>query len=102
MLQFMVNGERHTLDIDPETPLLWVLRERLNLAGTKYVIPYRIVFCLADIGASGPVGQQTASKTSDLRMQSGQPARGKSPPGLETPPPNRNCPASCFAGKGIS
>ena len=36
MLQLTVNGERHTLDIDPETPLLWVLRERLNLAGTKY------------------------------------------------------------------
>ena len=36
MLQLTVNGERHTLDIDPETPLLWVLRERLNLAGAKY------------------------------------------------------------------
>jgi isoquinoline 1-oxidoreductase subunit alpha len=31
-----VNGERHRIDADPTTPLLWVLRDRLNLTGTKY------------------------------------------------------------------
>ena len=31
-----VNGERVTVDVDPETPLLWVLRETLGLTGTKY------------------------------------------------------------------
>lgn len=31
-----VNGEPHELDVDPETPLLWVLRDRLGLTGTKY------------------------------------------------------------------
>ena len=36
MLHLQVNGERHALDIDPDTPLLWALRDHLNLQGTKY------------------------------------------------------------------
>jgi aerobic-type carbon monoxide dehydrogenase small subunit (CoxS/CutS family) len=31
-----VNGERHFVDVDPATPLLWVLRDHLGLTGTKY------------------------------------------------------------------
>ena len=31
-----VNGKRHQVDAEPETPLLWVLREQLGLTGTKY------------------------------------------------------------------
>ena len=31
-----VNGTTHQLDVDPDTPLLWVLRDNLNLTGTKY------------------------------------------------------------------
>jgi isoquinoline 1-oxidoreductase beta subunit len=31
-----VNGKRHTIDVDPDTPLLWVLRDTLGLTGTKY------------------------------------------------------------------
>ncbi len=31
-----VNGTRHTVDADPEMPLLWVLRDLLDLPGTKY------------------------------------------------------------------
>ena len=31
-----VNGTEHTLDLEPDMPLLWVLREALNLTGTKY------------------------------------------------------------------
>jgi isoquinoline 1-oxidoreductase alpha subunit len=36
MVALMVNGQRHALDIEPETPLLWVLRDELGLTGTKY------------------------------------------------------------------
>ncbi len=36
MIKLRVNGIDHELDIDPETPLLWVLRDTLNLTGTKY------------------------------------------------------------------
>lgn len=31
-----INGKNHTLDIDPNTPVLWVLRDHLNLVGTKF------------------------------------------------------------------
>jgi isoquinoline 1-oxidoreductase alpha subunit len=31
-----VNGSDKTVDVDPSTPLLWVLREELKLTGTKY------------------------------------------------------------------
>ena len=36
MLSINVNGSVYKLRIDPETPLLWVLREQLGLIGTKY------------------------------------------------------------------
>jgi|TARA_B110000438_G_C15792814_1_gene641505 isoquinoline 1-oxidoreductase alpha subunit len=35
-VKFRVNGQEHTVDVDPETPLLWVLRDNLGLTGTKY------------------------------------------------------------------
>jgi aerobic-type carbon monoxide dehydrogenase small subunit (CoxS/CutS family) len=35
-LTLNVNGAIHELDVDPETPLLWVLRDELGLTGTKY------------------------------------------------------------------
>jgi isoquinoline 1-oxidoreductase alpha subunit len=31
-----VNGEQHQVDVDPKTPVLWVLREHLGLLGTKF------------------------------------------------------------------
>lgn len=36
MLTVTVNGRRHDIDIEPDTPLLWVLRDQLALNGTKY------------------------------------------------------------------
>lgn len=36
MITLKVNGKVHTLDIDGDIPLLWVLREQLGLTGTKY------------------------------------------------------------------
>ena len=32
----IVNGNAYTVDLEPETPLLWVLRDSLKLTGTKY------------------------------------------------------------------
>jgi isoquinoline 1-oxidoreductase alpha subunit len=34
--QVRVNGEAHAVDVDPDTPLLWVLRDSLGLTGTKF------------------------------------------------------------------
>ena len=36
MLDLNVNGQDHSLDLDPQMPLLWVLRDHLALTGTKY------------------------------------------------------------------
>lgn len=36
MVKLNVNGKAVTVDADPSTPLLWVLREQLELTGTKY------------------------------------------------------------------
>jgi isoquinoline 1-oxidoreductase alpha subunit len=36
MLQLNVNGKTCKLDVDPDTPLLWALRDTLHLTGTKY------------------------------------------------------------------
>ena len=35
-LTIKVNGNPYTVDVDPEKPLLWVLREDIGLCGTKY------------------------------------------------------------------
>jgi isoquinoline 1-oxidoreductase alpha subunit len=36
MPRLIVNGKTHDVDADPDTPLLWVLREQIGLTGTKY------------------------------------------------------------------
>ena len=36
MAALSVNGKTHQVDVDPNTPLLWVLREQVGLTGTKY------------------------------------------------------------------
>ena len=35
-IQLIVNNTPHEVEIAPDTPLLWVLRDKLNLTGTKY------------------------------------------------------------------
>ena len=36
MITLVVNGISHDLDVDPETPLLWVIRDYVGLSGTKF------------------------------------------------------------------
>jgi aerobic-type carbon monoxide dehydrogenase small subunit (CoxS/CutS family) len=36
LVEFTVNGRRRSVDVAPDTPLLWVLRDNLNLTGTKF------------------------------------------------------------------
>ena len=35
-ISLIVNGSAYTVDVEPETPLLWVLRDSLKLTGTKF------------------------------------------------------------------
>ena len=36
MIDLNVNGKKYKVDADPDTPLLWVIREQVGLTGTKY------------------------------------------------------------------
>ena len=36
VINLNINGTKQTVDVDPKTPLLWVLRDHLDLVGTKY------------------------------------------------------------------
>ena len=36
MTGLRINGKDVTIDVAPDTPLLWVLREQLSLTGTKF------------------------------------------------------------------
>ena len=36
IFQLKINGKQQQVDVDPKTPMLWVLRDHLNLTGTKY------------------------------------------------------------------
>jgi aerobic-type carbon monoxide dehydrogenase small subunit (CoxS/CutS family) len=35
-ISFVINGQRKSLDVDPDVKLLWIIRDRLGLTGTKY------------------------------------------------------------------
>ncbi len=36
LFKLKINGKESEVDVDPSTPMLWVLRDHLNLVGTKY------------------------------------------------------------------
>jgi isoquinoline 1-oxidoreductase subunit alpha len=36
MLRLTINGKTHDVDIEPDTPLLWVIRDSIGMTGTKY------------------------------------------------------------------
>lgn len=36
IFQLRINGKMHQVDVDPDTPMLWVLRDHLHLMGTKF------------------------------------------------------------------
>ena len=36
MISLLINGRQHDLDVDPDMPLLWAIRESAGLSGTKY------------------------------------------------------------------
>ena len=36
MVRLSINGQNHDVDVEPDTPLLWVIRDTLGMTGTKY------------------------------------------------------------------
>jgi isoquinoline 1-oxidoreductase alpha subunit len=36
MIRLTINGKSHKVDVEPDTPLLWVIRDNIGMTGTKY------------------------------------------------------------------
>jgi isoquinoline 1-oxidoreductase alpha subunit len=36
MINLTINGKSHSVDVEPDTPLLWVIRDNIGMTGTKY------------------------------------------------------------------
>jgi isoquinoline 1-oxidoreductase alpha subunit len=36
MVEFVINGRKHAIDVEPDMPLLWALRDELGMVGTKF------------------------------------------------------------------
>ena len=59
MADLSVNGKTHQVDVDPNTPLLWVLRDTIGLTGTKYGCG--IAQCGACTGHVDGIGMRSCS-----------------------------------------
>ena len=73
MIKLIVNGATHEVDAEPETPLLWVLREWLGMTGTKYGCGIaQCGACTVDIDGAAvrscqiPVGSVGEAKTTTI------------------------------------
>ncbi|WP_341991939.1 (2Fe-2S)-binding protein [Azorhizobium sp. AG788] len=68
-MDITINGQLHQLDIEPDTPLLWVLRDELGMTGTKYGCG------LAQCGACTVLvdGQATRSCVTPVEAVAGSP-----------------------------
>jgi isoquinoline 1-oxidoreductase alpha subunit len=63
MAALNVNGKIHQVDVDPDTPLLWVVREHLKLTGTKFGCGSGLCgSCTVHIGGKAVRSCQTALK----------------------------------------
>ena len=76
-----VNGEQRTVDVDSDTPLLWVLRDSLDLKGTKYgcgmamcgactvhVDGVAVRSCVTPISAVGPAQIRTIEAINETEV----------------------------------
>ncbi len=73
MAALSVNGRTHQVDVDPDTPLLWVMREQVGLTGTKYGCG------IAQCGACTVHIDGVAMRSCSVPVERGRPAR-RSPP----------------------
>ena len=81
MIPLQINGQRHEIDVSPDTPLLWVLRDTIGLTGTRYGCGIAQCGCctvhldgMATRSCQVPVGAAAGRKitTIEALMQSGK------------------------------
>lgn len=81
MITFQVNGTPRTVDVPPDTPLLWVLREELGLTGTKYGCGMALCgACTVHVG--GKAVRSCVTRVGELEGASVVTIEGLSPGGL--------------------
>src|SRR5512135_3276654 len=83
MFSLTVNGTNYQVDVDPATPLLWVLRDVLGLTGTKYGCGIEVC------GACTVLVDGEAERSCDMELQE---AAGRSITTIEGLSPNRSHP----------
>ena len=83
MFTIEVNGKKHKVDVNPDVPLLWVIREHLGLTGTKYGCG--IALC----GACTVLIDGTAQRSCQTPVKDVQGKKITTIEGLPVPPPAR-------------
>jgi aerobic-type carbon monoxide dehydrogenase small subunit (CoxS/CutS family) len=79
-LTLVVNRETREVDVDPDTPLLWVLRDSLGLTGTKYGCGIGICGCCT-VHVDGEATRSCQSRVSAVEAKQITTIEGLSPDG---------------------
>lgn len=64
-----VNGKQHSVDVDPDTPLLWVLRDSLGMTGTKFGCGMALCGCCT-VHVNGEAIRSCVTAISDVQGKS--------------------------------
>ena len=101
-IRLTVNSEVKTVDVDPETPLLWVLRDHLQLVGTKFGCGVgQCRACTVLIG--GRAVRSCMTPVSEVGDEKVVTIEGLSPDGghpLQAPGLRSTCPNAAIARRG--
>src|SRR6202035_4811238 len=76
--QLTVNGDRHSIDVDGDTPLLWVLRDVLGMTGTKFGCGMALCGaapCISMVSPPAPVLPPSTASVTPRSLRSRQLAR---------------------------
>ncbi|ACL56041.1 (2Fe-2S)-binding protein [Methylobacterium nodulans] len=93
MFQVTINGRDHRVDVEPDTPLLWVLRDTLGLSGTKYGCG------IAQCGACTVLVDGQATRSCQLPIESLGPAKVQTIEAIEQDPVGRKVVEAWVSGQ---